>query len=152
MSDAIRYIGIAKKAGAIEAGENNSGAAIRAGKAKVLLLASDASDNARRRAEGFIYGRSTPLVKLPYTKESLAAIMGTGDCAMVAVTDIGLASSFMNALAAEDETFADIASEIAFKKEKALRRKREASAHERNIRRGKKQKSVEASGKRRNKK
>ena len=65
MSKALRYLGIARKAGFLELGEENTGAAVRGSKAKVVFLAADASDNARRRAEGFVYGKNIPLLTLP---------------------------------------------------------------------------------------
>ena len=151
MSDALGYLGIARKAGAIEAGENNSGAAVRGGKAKLLVLASDASDNAVRRAENFVYGRGTPLLKLPYTKDEIAATLGTGECAMVAFTDIGLASSFVTALAAKDTSFEGLAAELQSKRDRALARKKEAKAHTVNKKLGKAA-SAKALGKRRNNK
>ena len=50
-----------RKAGRIALGEHDAGAAARAGKACLLLLAQDASDNARKRAEGFAYAAQAPL-------------------------------------------------------------------------------------------
>lgn len=150
MSEALKYLGIAKKAGAIETGELCSGSAVRAGKAKLLLLALDASDNAKSRAEGFVHGGKTPLVTTPYTKEQLSAATGENGCSMAALTDIGLAAVFMSALAGEDPSVKDTAELLAQKNEKAKRRKNEAKAHERNMRTGKTGKSV-VPGKRRKK-
>ena len=48
----LNMLGLMRKAGAIDIGETNTGGACRAGKAKVLLLAADASDNAQSRAAG----------------------------------------------------------------------------------------------------
>ena len=57
MSDKIlNMLGLMRRANAIQIGETNTGAAVRGGKAKLLLLAADASDNARSRAEGFARG------------------------------------------------------------------------------------------------
>ena len=56
-----------RKAGRIALGEHDAGAAARAGKACLLLLAQDASDNARKRAEGFAHAAQAPLLRLPYT-------------------------------------------------------------------------------------
>ena len=50
---AIGLIGLMRRAGAIEIGEDNSGSAVSAGKAKLLLTAADASENALRHAERF---------------------------------------------------------------------------------------------------
>ena len=49
----LKCLGLMRRARALEPGENNSGEAVRGGRAKLLLLASDASDNARKRAESF---------------------------------------------------------------------------------------------------
>ena len=60
------------------------------GKACLLLLAQDASDNARKRAEGFAYTAQAPLLRLPYTKQALSERLGKTGCAIAAVTDPGL--------------------------------------------------------------
>ena len=134
----LRYLGIARKAGYLELGEEDTGAAVRGGKAKVVLLAADASDNARRRAEGFIYGRNLLALRLPCTKEEVSFATGKGGCSMAAVTDIGLASSLVSALAQQDpEQYAQAAEVLSAKRVKADRRKAEAHAHERNIKTGK---------------
>ena len=91
MSKALGYISIAKKAGALAVGETNAGAAVRAGKGRVLLLASDASPNARHRAEGFVTGTQTPLVVSPFSKAELSEATGAGGCSMAAFTDVGAA-------------------------------------------------------------
>ena len=77
MHKALNYIGLAKKAGSIEVGETNTGAAIRAGKGRILILASDASDNARRRAENYVSGKQTPIVLLPFSKAEISQATGT---------------------------------------------------------------------------
>ena len=71
MHKAAQYLGIMRKANALAIGEKDSGAAVKGGKAVVLCLANDASDNARRRAETFVFGRGTPLIRLPYDKTEL---------------------------------------------------------------------------------
>lgn len=147
MPEAIRYIGIARKAGAIELGETNAGAAVRAGKAKLLILASDASDNARRRAENFVYGTNTLLTTAPYTKEELSDISGAGGCSMAVFTDTGLAAAFTAELAGDDPAFSETANKLAELSDRQRRRQLEKAAHERNKTRGK----SAVSGKRRKK-
>ncbi len=137
MSNALNYIGIAKKAGAIEIGETDSGAACRSGRAKLLLLASDASDNARSRAENFVYGKKTQLLTVPFSKEQLSLQTGEHGCSMAAITDVGLAAVFLSALAEGDESFRQAAQLMDKKKDKALMRKREAKAHDINKKKGK---------------
>jgi len=112
MDKALQYLGIARKAGLLVTGAENCGKAVRAGSVWLLMLASDASDNARRRAETFIYGRRTPLVCLPVSKSVLEAITGRASCTMLGFTDSGLARSFAEALAQGDPRYAEIAAEL----------------------------------------
>lgn len=148
MSKAANYIGLARKAGAIAIGETNSGAAIRAGKGKILLLASDASDNARRRAEGFLFGTKLPMAVLPFTKAELSQLTGVGGCSMAVFTETGLAAVFMAALAEDEPSFYEVAAILGEKNQRAQQRKKEALAHERNLKKGRAGRPT-ATGKRR---
>jgi len=148
MHKALNYIGLARKAGAIEVGETNTGAAIRAGKGRVLVLASDASDNAKRRAENYVHATQTPIVLLPFTKAEISQVTGTPGCSMAAFTDVGLAAVFLAALAESEPSFQEIADLLAQKQQKALMRKKEALAHEKNMKTGMAAKPT-ATGKRR---
>ena len=98
----LPLLGLMRRANAIAVGEVNTGGAAKAGRAKLLLLASDASENARRRAEGFAAGRALPLTTLPFTKEEFASAVGLSGGSMAAVTDLGFAAALLKALA-EDE-------------------------------------------------
>jgi len=49
----LNLIGLAKKAGKLEVGEEPVGAAARSKHARLILIASDAADNTRRRALHF---------------------------------------------------------------------------------------------------
>ncbi len=113
-----------RKAGKLQVGELSCSRAVPTGGAKLLLLAADASDNARKRATQFLYGKRTLLIELPYTKGELSELLGKGGCSMAAVMDIGLASAFLEALSEEEPGRYDEAErEIKRRKEKAVRRK-----------------------------
>ena len=110
---ASNYLGIMRKAGALAIGEVESGAAVKSGKAVLLCLASDASDNALHRAEGFVYQRNTPLIRLPYEKETIAHLLGKRGCSMIGLLDLGFASAFVSALAdADAEQYAAVAQRL----------------------------------------
>lgn len=139
----LNLLGLMRKANAIAVGETNTGGAVRAGKAKLLLLAADASDNARSRARGFTHGRDVVTVTLPFTKDEIAAHVGVSSCAIAAITDIGFANAFMKSLAAAvPEGYDESTAEIQRRFEKADRRKKEAAAHEKNKRIGKRRNNV----------
>ena len=134
----LKFLGLMRRANALHAGENNTGEAVRAGKAKLLLLASDASDNARKRAEGFVGGRSCLLLPVPFTKEELGAALGYGPCAMAAVTDLGFAAALTELLEQmEPERYGPAAGEIRRRRDKAARRRRDKAQEKTNRSTGK---------------
>ena len=135
MSNAIlSLIGLSKKAGRLEVGEEPVGAAARARHAKLLLVAS----NTRRRCAHFAEAGAVPWAELPFTKEELGGTVGRSSCALVAVTDIGFASSLAAKLSAlNPEQYGDLAAALDTKAQKALQRQKEQRQHEKNLREGK---------------
>jgi ribosomal protein L7Ae-like RNA K-turn-binding protein len=121
---ALNMLGLMRRANAIQIGEDKTGAAVKAGKAKLLLLAADASDNARRRAEAFITGRNVQLVPLPFDKAELSERLGVNGCSMAAVTDLGFANAFVKLLLGLDsDSYCEIAQQVEKRFDKAERRK-----------------------------
>lgn len=119
----LGLLGLMRRANALQIGEANTGAAVKAGKAKLLLLASDASDNARRKAQGFTEGRNVQTVPLPYAKERLSGSLGAPGCSMIAVTDLGFANALMKQLSGQDSAYADAAAYTEARFLKAQRRR-----------------------------
>ena len=143
MTRAEGYIGLARRAGLLETGEENAGIAVRAGKAKLLVLAADASENARCRAENFVFGRPVPLMTAPLSKEEISGACGKNGCSMIVFTDLGLADSFVSALAEADSgQFGALAQQMHEQKAREAMRKREALSHARNKKLGKRRKNV----------
>ena len=143
MDKLLRYFSIARKAGLLELGEEDVGTAVRGGKAKVVFLAADASDNALRRAQGYVHGRDVPLLRIEQKKEEISGATGKGGCSMAAVTDVGLADSMLAFLAQEDpQRYASAAAQLAARREKAEKRRAEAKAHEKNKKIGKRRTAI----------
>ena len=143
MDKILNMLGLMRRANAIQIGETNTGSAVRAGKGKLLLLAADASDNAKSRAQGFARGRNITTVSLPYTKEEISAAVGVSGCSMAAVTDLGFANALMKALSeAVPDAYSEAAGEVEERLQRAQRRKSEADAHRRNKRFGKRRTNV----------
>lgn len=137
MSGEMGLLGIAKKAGRLEIGDDSVSSAARTKKARVILTASDISAGSLRRAENFAEIGNTIHLSLPYTKFELGSTVGRGSPGILAITDIGIASSFVSKLAASDPAKYGSAAELLAKKSaRALLRKRETRAHEQNIRTG----------------
>ena len=139
MDKVLSLLGLAKKAGRLEAGEEPVGAAARARDARVILLASDAADNTVRRAGHFAEAGACLCAKIPATKDDLGRAVGRTSCAMLAITDIGFAEAAAKKLAAIDEAqFGELAERLSVKASRAAERKKEQARHDKNVRTGKK--------------
>ena len=128
----------ATPAGRRAGGAARGGAPARARHARLLLVASDAAANTRRRCAHFAEAGAVPWAELPFTKEELGGTVGRSSCALAAVTDIGFASSLAAKLSAlNPERYGDLAAALDVKAQKALQRQKEQRQHEKNLREGK---------------
>ena len=134
----LHLLGLAKKAGRLELGEEPVGAACRARQARLVLLAADAAPNTRRRTAHFGEAGNVLWLETPFTKEELGAVLGRSSCAMVALTDAGFAAAILEKLAARDpEKFGPAARQLREKADQVLQRQKEQRQHEKNLRQGK---------------
>ena len=77
----LSTLGLCKRAGMLEAGEEPVESAARARDVRLLLLAQDAAENTARRAEHFAQMGQCILVSVPFTKEELGRAVGRESCA-----------------------------------------------------------------------
>lgn len=137
-SDILSLLGLAKKAGRLEVGEEPVGAAARARQARLVLVAADAAENSRRRAAHFAQAGNVPCMGLPFTKAELGRMLGRESCAMAALTDAGFAASIAARLAeADPDQYAETAHTLDDKARKAFQRQKEKRIHEKRLREGK---------------
>ena len=94
----LHLLGLAKKAGRLEIGEEPVGALCRARHARLILLASDAAPNTRRRCAHFGEIGNVLWLELPATKAELGFCLGRTSCAMLALSDAGFAASIVEKL------------------------------------------------------
>ena len=134
---ALNYLALAKKGRLVELGEEPVGAVARAVKARLVIVASDASDHTWRRAKSFVAGTEQQCIRVPFTKEELGFVVGRQSLAIAAFTDAALALAFVKALP-NLEKFKEVADALDTKAQKLRQRKDEAKAHQRNVRKGKK--------------
>ena len=136
MDSTLRLLGIAYKAGRLAVGEEPVAAAARARHARVLLLAEDAAANSVRRAGHLAEGGNIPVAAVPFTKAELGRAVGRSTCAMLAVTEPGLAHAVARHLAAlRPESWAPLAEQLSVPAQRALERQKEQRRHEKNLRR-----------------
>lgn len=138
MDSVLHLLGLARKGGRVEVGEEPVGAAARARQARLILVAADAADNSLRRAQHFSQLGNTVCLQTPYLKGALGGAVGRSACAMLALTDAGLAAAVAKRLAAEDPgRYGQAAQALDEKAAKMLQRQRERHQHEKNIQQGK---------------
>lgn len=137
MDSVLHLLGIARKAGRLEVGEEPVGAAARSRQAKLIVVASDAAENSVRRAARFAQGGKSAWVRVPYAKGELGAAVGRSACAMLALTDAGFAAAAGEKLAAQDpDKYGPAAEKLRQKADRVLQRQKEQRQHEKNLRRG----------------
>ena len=137
MDKALNYVGLARKAGLIELGEEPVGAVSRARKARLVVVAQDATDHTWRRAKSFVAGSEQICLRIPYTKDQLGQAVGRTELALAAFTDPALALAFCKALEHPDRYKTEIES-LEKLSTRIRQRKKEADAHKRNKKMGKK--------------
>ncbi|MBR5468087.1 MAG: ribosomal L7Ae/L30e/S12e/Gadd45 family protein [Firmicutes bacterium] len=86
----INLLGLAKKAGKACCGSRLCEKAVKEGKAKLVIIAADASEQTKKAISDCCkYYKVT--YKETSDKESIGHITGTGVCSCVAITDKGFA-------------------------------------------------------------
>jgi len=137
MDKALNYLSLARKAGRIELGEEPVGAASRAKKARLILVASDAGDHSWRRAKSFVAGTEQLCMKVPFTKDQLGEAIGRTSLAMAAFTDPALALAFVKALG-DPEKYKEALESLDRRTKRIRQRQQEEKNHQRNLRQGRK--------------
>ena len=136
MDKALNYLALARKAGRIELGEEPVGAVARAQKARLVVVAEDATDHTWRRALSFVAGSEQICLKVPYNKDQLGQAVGRTALALAAFTDPAMALAFVKALGQPEKYSAELES-LQKRTKRIQQRQKEAKAHEKNKRVGK---------------
>ena len=137
MDKALNYLSLARKGGRVELGEEPVGAAARALKARLVVVASDAGDHTWRRAKSFVAGTDQICIRLPYTKDEVGQATGRTSLAIAAFTDPALALAFLQVLPGSERHAAELES-LQIRTKRVQQRQKEARAHEKNVKKGKK--------------
>ena len=135
MDKALNYMALARKAGRIELGEEPAGAAARAQHARLIVVASDASDHTWRRANSFVAGTDQQCIKVPFTKDQLGLAIGRTSLALAAFTDPAMALAFVKALD-QPAQYKAVVESLDQRTRRIRQRQQEAKACARNKARG----------------
>ena len=137
MDKALNYMALARKGGRIELGEEPVGAAARAQRARLVIVAADASDHTWRRALSFVANTAQQCIRVPFTKDELGMAIGRTSLAIAAFTDPALALAFVKALPQQDR-YAQALADLSKRSQRVRQHRQEEKAHIRNKRTGKK--------------
>lgn len=125
-SNLLGMLGLARRGGMLSVGEEPALEAAQQKRARLLLLASDAADNTERRIRRFAESGSCLWIRVPFTKAELGSEVGRASCAILAVTDIGLAAAIARRLADKDAArYGETAAKLDLKAKRAAERKAE---------------------------
>ena len=133
----LGLLSISRKGGNLTVGEEQVGAVARAGRARLLLVASDASDHTVRRARSFVAGTAQPMLIVSFTKDELGQALGVSSCAIAAITDVRLAQAFVKTLG-EPEKYTQLLKDLDVRVQRVEKRREEEKSHRYNVRHGKK--------------
>ena len=136
MHKALNYMSLARRGARIELGEEPCGGAARAGHARLIIVAADASPHTWRRAKSYTAGTDQQCVKVPFSKDEMGEAIGRTSLAMAAFTDPALALAFVKALDGQEQ-YREVLENLEQKSKRLKQRQDEAKAHQRNVRVGK---------------
>lgn len=93
----LSHLGMARRAGKLVAGDESVMASIRSGEAKLVIVAADAADNARKK-----YRDKCDYYKVDvyeqFTRAELGASIGQAGRVVLSVTDAGFARMIREAI------------------------------------------------------
>ncbi len=88
----LRFLGLAKRAGHLVSGEFMTESMVKSGKAALVIIAGDVSENTRKKFKNMCEYYEVPLYEYA-DKESLGHSLGKEYRASLAVTDKGMAKT-----------------------------------------------------------
>lgn len=124
MDNTVTLLGLALRAGRLEAGEDCARDACKAKACRLMIVAQDAAAGSARRAMFAAEEGNCLCLTVPYTRSELGRAVGKELCAVAAVTDTGFAEAFVKKLAAQDpERYGEAAERLRIKAERAKQRR-----------------------------
>ncbi|MBR5542740.1 MAG: ribosomal L7Ae/L30e/S12e/Gadd45 family protein [Oscillospiraceae bacterium] len=124
----LGLLGLARRAGLLSLGDESVRSAVSAKTAKVLFVASDASERTKETFEFIAESADVLYIVVSETREELGNALGKRPLSTVAVCDVGIAAAITKKLAATNEQAAECLPLLAKKAEKSAARRRASRA------------------------
>lgn len=113
MEKVLGLLGLALRGSNLAVGEAPVEEACNTRRARLVLYASDAAENSVSRAARLAQRGGVELVGLPCTKQELGYALGRNSCAVLALTDGGLAAAVVSRLAQTEPQLEPLAQTLA---------------------------------------
>ncbi len=119
----LKLLGLAKRANLLTLGEEECASAARIKKTRAVIVASNAAEGTRKRAESFSILAGAPCISVAETKEELGNALGKRPCAVVGICDIGMAAAIVRKLAPVNEGAMLAVEDISKRADRILKRR-----------------------------
>lgn len=96
----LSYLGLATRAGKIQSGEFSTEKSVKSGKAELVIVAEDASDNTKKKFKNMCTFYEVPFYVYG-TKEALGACIGKEFRASLALEDTGFCNAIVKQMNSE---------------------------------------------------
>ncbi len=113
---ALGMLGLARRAGKLQTGEETVSAMLAEKHARLTVLAEDAGEAVARKVRGLAEGTRQRVLTVPYDKLTLGAALGRPMVSVAAFADVSMALAFAKALPAGTvgaETLEDLERRVA---------------------------------------
>lgn len=113
---ALGMLGLARRAGKLQTGEETVSGMLAEKHARLTVLAQDAGDAVARKIRGLAVGTRQRVLTIPYDKLTLGAALGRPVVSVAAFADVSMALAFVRALpegTADTELIEDLARRVA---------------------------------------
>ena len=97
---ALGMLGLARKAGKLQTGEETVSAMLAEKHARLTVLSNDAGEAVVRKVRGLAEGTRQRVLTVPYGKLTLGAALGRQIVSVAAFADVSMALAFVKALPA----------------------------------------------------
>lgn len=98
----LQFLGIVKKSGKLTEGYNKCEEIIKIGKAKLIILSDDVSDNTRNKFENYSIRYAIPIIKNGFLSEDLGKILGREQVKVLCVIDYKISCKLISMLDQND--------------------------------------------------
>ena len=95
---ALGLLGLARKAGKLQTGEETVGSLLLQKRARLTILAGDAGSAVARKMRGLAEGTRQRVLEVSYDKLTLGAALGRQSVSVAAFADVSMALAFVKAL------------------------------------------------------